>query len=175
MRADPNPNPAVAEPASVVTVAELSLEGLRSLLDDYGLTLTLLADGAEIPGSHWGAPEAGIIGREVLVRPDTPVHSLLHEAAHVICMDAQRRDHLHTDAGGDDLEECGVCYLQLLLGDELVDYSLAQQFRDMDCWGYSYRLGSAQDWFEQDADDARQWLRAQQLIDAQGRPQRRLR
>lgn len=175
MRADPNPNPAVADSSSVVTVAQLSLDGLRGLLDDYGLTLTLLASDAEIPGSHWGAPEAGIIGREVLVRPDTPVHSLLHETAHVICMDAQRRDELHTDAGGDDLEECGVCYLQLLLGDELGDYSLGQQFRDMDRWGYSYRLGSAQAWFEQDADDARQWLQAQQLIDARGRPQRRLR
>lgn len=165
----------MADSTSVITVAQLSLEGLRRLLDGYGLTLTLLDAGAEIPGSHWGAPEAGIIGREVLVRPDTPVHSLLHETAHVICMDARRRDSLHTDAGGDDLEECGVCYLQLLLGEELADYSLTQQFRDMDRWGYSYRLGSAQAWFEQDADDARQWLQAQQLIDEQGRPLRRLR
>ena len=159
----------------MVTAAQLSLDKLHALLEDYGLSLTLLAEGAEIPGSHWGAPEAGIIGREVLVRPDTPVHSLLHETAHVICMDAQRRDHLHTDAGGDDLEECGVCYLQLLLGNELSDYSLTQQFRDMDNWGYSYRLGSAQAWFERDAEDARQWLLDQQLIDAKGRPQRRLR
>lgn len=159
----------------MVSVSQLPLDAIRGLLADYGLQLTLLADGAEIPGSHWGAPEAGIIGHEVLVRPDTPIHSLLHEAAHVICMDAQRRDALHTDAGGDDLEECGVCYLQLLLGAELPGYSLPQQFADMDLWGYSYRLGSAQAWFETDADDARQWLLEQGLLDAQGRPQRRLR
>jgi hypothetical protein len=28
----------------------------------------------------------------------------------------------------------------------------------MDRWGYSFRLGSAKAWFEQDADDAREWL-----------------
>ena len=29
---------------------------------------------------------------------------------------------------------------------------------DMDTWGYTYRLGSTQAWFERDADDARRWL-----------------
>jgi hypothetical protein len=28
----------------------------------------------------------------------------------------------------------------------------------MDAWGYTYRLGSTQAWFEQDADDARAFL-----------------
>ena len=36
------------------------------------------------------------------------------------------------------------------------NYNLrARMWRDMDDWGYSFRLGSAQQWFEQDADDAR--------------------
>jgi hypothetical protein len=47
--------------------------------------------------------------------------------------------------------------------------------QDMDSWGYSFRLGSARAWFEQDADDARQWLQRHQLIDAQQQPTWRLR
>ena len=42
--------------------------------------------------------------------------------------------------------------------------------RDMDAWGYTFRLGSAEAWFERDAADARQWLLAHGLIDAAGRP-----
>jgi hypothetical protein len=30
--------------------------------------------------------------------------------------------------------------------------------RDMDAWGYSFRLGTAAEWFELDAEDARNWL-----------------
>jgi hypothetical protein len=47
--------------------------------------------------------------------------------------------------------------------------------RDMDAWGYSFRLGSAKAWFEVDADDARQWLLDQGLIDAGQTPVYRLR
>jgi hypothetical protein len=39
---------------------------------------------------------------------------------------------------------------------------------DMDAWGYSFRLGSTQAWFEGDAADARQWLLRRHLIDAGG-------
>jgi len=34
----------------------------------------------------------------------------------------------------------------------------------MDAWGYSFRLGSAQAWFEQDAEDARSFLVARGLL-----------
>ena len=30
--------------------------------------------------------------------------------------------------------------------------------KDMDAWGYSFRLGSTRLWFEQDAEDAKEWL-----------------
>jgi hypothetical protein len=35
--------------------------------------------------------------------------------------------------------------------------------RDMDAWGYSFRLGSTRAWFEQDAENARDFLKARGL------------
>lgn len=144
--------------ASVVLVSELKPEVLRGLLEPYGLRLDWLADGSDIPGSYWQAPEAGLIENRLILRPDTPVHSALHEACHFICADSARRASLHTDAGGSDLEECAVCYLQCLLAERLPGYSRTRMWADMDAWGYSFRLGSAQAWFENDAQDAREWL-----------------
>ena len=81
-------------------------------------------------------------------------------------MDAARRAGLHTDAGGDDVEECAVCYLQILLADRLPGVGRARLMRDMDAWGYSFRLGSTAAWFEHDAEDARAWLRERGLPSA---------
>jgi hypothetical protein len=128
-----------------------------------------------IPGSYWGAPEAGLIGSSIYLRPDTPVHSALHEAAHYICMDPVRRSGLHTDAGGDFAEEDAVCLLQVLMAEQLPGLTREQLFADMDAWGYSFRLGSTAAWFEQDAEDARAWLLLHGLIDAAGTPTWRLR
>jgi hypothetical protein len=140
------------------------------LLDRYGLGLRTLASGEQIPGSYWGGSEAGLIGNVLYARNDTPLHSVLHEAAHFICMSPERRAGLHTDAGGDDAEECAVCYLQLLMAGELPQSGFARACEDMDVWGYSFRLGSTRAWFEQDADDARLWLLAEGIIDAADRP-----
>ncbi len=129
----------------------------------------------KIPGSFWGDPEAGLIGVRLYLRGDTPVHSALHETAHFVCMDAVRRASLHTDAGGDHAEEDAVCYLQVLMVDELASVTRAELFRDMDAWGYSFRLGSARAWFEQDAEDARDWLLRQGLVDERGKITFRLR
>jgi hypothetical protein len=141
---------------------------LESLIGPYGLHLSAVADGATIPGSFWGAPEAGLIGDRLWIRTDTPVHSLLHEMCHYICMSPARRASLHTDAGGDHAEEDAVCFLQLSLADALPGYSRAALFADMDTWGYSFRLGSARRWFEEDAQDARGWLQREGLIDIAG-------
>lgn len=139
-------------------------QALRELLKTYGLSLQDNPAGQAIPGSYWGDEEAGLIGNVVHVRADTPLHSLLHESCHAICMGPARRQQLHTDAGGDDAEENAVCYLQILLAGQLPGYSAAQCCADMDAWGYSFRLGSAQAWFEHDASDARAWLVTRALL-----------
>jgi hypothetical protein len=148
----------------VLRLAEIDPADLRALLAGHGLSLEWLAQDTDIPGSYWGESEAGLVGDRLYVRPDTPLHSALHEACHWLCMDAGRRAGLHTDAGGDDIEECAVCYLQVLLADCLPGVGRARLLRDMDAWGYSFRLGSAAAWFAADAEDARAWLQERGLL-----------
>ncbi|MGE5154274.1 MAG: hypothetical protein ACM3ST_09680 [Bdellovibrio bacteriovorus] len=143
---------------------------VRALLARFGLEVLDGAPESPIPGSYWGESEAGLVGSRIFVRPDTPLHSLLHEACHYVCMDAQRRAALDTDAGGDYAEEDAVCYLQILLADEIPGLGRERMLRDMDAWGYTFRLGSARAWFEADASDARDWLSRRGLIDEAGRP-----
>lgn len=147
------------------TCCPQNLPRLKSLLDGYGLRLELVDDDAQIPGSYWGTPEAGLVGTTVYVRVDTPLHSALHEAAHVICMDDSRRARLHTDAGGDYAEENAVCYLQIALAERL-GFPVPDICSDMDAWGYTFRLGSAYAWFAHDAEDARMWLVKRGLLGA---------
>lgn len=154
----------------VLRVADVRFSKLTALLVRFGLSLELLDDDAPITGSYWGEPEAGVVGRRVYVRLDTPVHSLLHETCHVICMDEERRAGLDRDAGGDDIEEAAVCYLQILLADCLPGVGRDRLMQDMDAWGYSFRLGSSRAWFESDASDARDWLLRHGLVSAAGRP-----
>jgi hypothetical protein len=142
---------------------------LAQLLDRYGLALTLVAPGEVIPGSYWGERESGLLGSSLFARLDTPLHSVLHEGAHFVCMTAERRAGLDTDAGGDHPEENAVCYLQILLSDLLPNVGRERMCRDMDEWGYTFRLGAAAAWFSDDAQDARSWLIAHGLVDGEGR------
>jgi hypothetical protein len=157
-------------PIAPVTLAAFHLSSLCPLLGGYGLHVAHVADGAAIPGSFWGDSEAGLIGPTLYLRADTPLHSALHEACHFICMDDGRRLRLHTDAGGDVAEENAVCYLQALLADKVTGYGRFRLFGDMDAWGYSFRLGSAQDWFDRDAHEAYDWLRAHRVVDESQAP-----
>jgi hypothetical protein len=159
----------------VTELAELDLGELERLVARYGLDLIMLPRAAEIPASYWGAPEAGLAGRWLFARPDTPLHSLLHEAAHYVCMSAGRRARLYRDAGGDFAEECAVCYLQVLLADALPRGSRARLLADMDRWGYSFREGGAASWFAGDGAAARAWLAARGLVTADNAPTWRLR
>ena len=140
--------------ADVLRLSDIDSDLLISCVAAYGLSVRFVETGSEIPGSHWGDDEAGLIGQHLYVRPDPPLHSALHEACHWILMDETRRANLHTDAGGTSTEENAVCYLQILLSDQFASMGRARMFRDMDRWGYSFRLGSTQAWFESDAEDA---------------------
>lgn len=155
---------------TVLTVADVGVRTLRTLLERFGLLLTLVADAEPIPASYWGDREAGIAGRRLYVRRDTPLHSALHETCHMVCMNAERRECLDGDAGSDELEEAAVCYLQVLLADCIDGVGSPRLMRDMDAWGYSFRLGSTERWFAEDAADARAWLQDEGLLDAAGNP-----
>ncbi len=150
----------------MLRLADTDRSAVARLLQSYRIDLREVAPGAEIPGSYWGESEAGLQGSTLLARSDTPLHSILHEAAHFICMSPERRVGLDRDAGGDDVEELAVCYLQVLLAALVRGFGVAGAWRDMDEWGYSFRLGSTRAWFEQDAQQARDWLRARGITDA---------
>lgn len=148
---------------------------VRDLLARFRLELVLLDAGAEIPGSFWGDCEAGLIGARLYARPDTPLHSILHEACHWITCTPERRAQMHTNAADTEDEEGASCYLQILLGALLPGFGYSRALADMDAWGYSFRLGSAQAWFERDAEDARAWLLEHRLITTEGEVRYRLR
>ena len=152
----------------VLCVAQVQRAALISLLQRFGMCVEHLAQGQTVHGSYWGESEAGLVGNTLYLRDDTPIHSALHEACHFICMDAERRTQLSRDAGGDYAEENAVCYLQILLADYVPGMNRERMQLDMDAWGYTFRLGSARTWFENDADDARVWLLREGLIDADG-------
>ncbi|MGY4515535.1 hypothetical protein [Lysobacter sp. HA18] len=150
----------------MLTLADIDFEAASALLARYGLVLVRVADGEPIPGSYWGECEAGLIGSTVYARSDTPVHSLLHEAAHLIVLPPERRALVHTDATDSVEEEDAVCVLQSLLGDALPGVGADRVLADMDTWGYTFRLGSAKAYVENDAAEAWAWLDRAGLADA---------
>lgn len=153
----------------MLCVADVSKATIVGLLRRYGLRVERQNLNSEIRGSFWGDPEAGIEGHTVFVRDDTPIHSLLHETCHIICMTSERRDGLQCNAGGDDLEEAAVCYLQLVLADEMNSVGRQRLMRDMDEWGYSFRFGNTKAWFENDAEDAAEFLINHGLLTTAGK------
>ena len=148
----------------MLTLADIGFDVARELLARYGLVLEHTPDDAPIPGSFWGEREAGLIASTVHARADTPVHSLLHEACHLIVMPPEQRAAVHTDATDSSAEEDAACYLQILLADQLPGVGRERLMLDMDDWGYTFRLGSARRWFEEDAEEARQFLDARGLL-----------
>jgi hypothetical protein len=163
------------EDPAVLRLANIDANELVGLLTRFGLQLRHCADQEPIPGSYWGDAEAGLKANNLYVRDDTPLHSILHETCHFICLDPVRRQRLDTNAGSDEAEENAVCYLQILLADEIESLGRERMFIDMDIWGYSFRLGSSRAWFEHDAEDALGWLISHKLVDIRKRPLLRLR
>lgn len=149
----------------MLLLSDIAFADVATLLARYGLRLQPVDDDAAIPGSYWGEPEAGLVGDTVHARRDTPVHSLLHEAAHLIVLDPARRGAVHTDATDSVEEEDAVCVLQALLGDALPGVGAVRVLADMDAWGYTFRLGSARAYVEHDAEAAWSWLATRGLVD----------
>jgi len=159
----------------VLSVSDFPFKSLQQLFQQYQLQLVLKSFNEDIPGSYWGESEAGLITDKLYIRPDTPIHSLFHEACHFICMDDQRRKTLNTDAAGDYDEENAVCFLQIILADNLLDFGKKRMMQDMDSWGYTFRLGSAEKWFMEDAEDAFNWLIQHDIVDTKKIPTFKLR
>ena len=150
--------------ANVLCMSAIDWHAAHDLLARHGLELVRIDERAPIPGSYWGEPEAGVIGTTVYVRGDTPVHSLLHEACHLIVAPSARRALIHTDASDSQAEEDAACYLQIVLAEQLAGVGSDRLCADMDAWGYTFRLGSARAWFEHDAGDVRDWLLERGLL-----------
>ena len=148
----------------MLRLADIDADAVAALLARHELRLQRVARDAPIPGSYWGEPEAGVIGGVVHAREDTPVHSVLHEACHLIVLPPDRRAAVHTDASDSIAEEDATCYLQIVLADALPGVGRERLMRDMDEWGYTFRLGSTRAWFEHDAGEARAWLLARGLL-----------
>lgn len=148
----------------VMRMDEVGFPAAEKLLARFDLQLHKVPGGAAIPGSYWGDSEAGVIGNAVYARNDTPVHSLLHEACHLIVLPLERRLAVHTNATDSIEEEDATCYLQIVLADEIPGVGRARLMADMDAWGYSFRLGSSRAWFEHDATEAQAFLRARGLL-----------
>jgi hypothetical protein len=158
------------EDPDVLRLGDIDSSEIVRLLTRFGLQLRHCANQEAIPGSYWGDAEAGLKANNLYARDDTPLHSILHEACHYICLDPVRRQRLDTNAGSDEAEENAVCYLQILLADEIDSLGRERMFCDMDNWGYSFRLGSSRAWFEHDAGDALDWLITHKLVDGRKRP-----
>ena len=56
-------------------------------------------------------------------------------------------------------------FLQIFLSDCICCYSRSQIIQDMDNWGYNFRLGSTNEWLQQEAKDTMQWLQNYNIID----------
>lgn len=166
---------AIPETPQVLRLADIGHEDTARLLARFGLRLVMLPPHTEIPGSYWGECEAGLVGSVLYARPDTPLHSVLHEACHWITCSPERRATVHTDAADTEDEETATCWLQIVLADDIPGFGRERALADMDAWGYSFRLGSASAWFERDSEDAHAWLRVQMLIDEEGMPSYRVR
>jgi hypothetical protein len=152
--------------APVVRLRDIHIEQAQRVLGCFSVRLELVADGCTIPGSYWGECEAGLIAACVYVRKDTPVHSMLHEACHVIVLPEQQRTSIHTNASDSIAEEDASCYLQLRLAEYIDGFGYSRACQDMDTWGYSFRLGSTHAWFQNDAEDASVFLQQSGIMDA---------
>ena len=61
-----------------------------------------------------------------------------------------------------------MIWILILLAESLVGLNHITLMQDMDDWGYSFRLGSTNEWFRNDASDSRKWLQKENILDERG-------
>ena len=61
--------------APVLRYSDSDTRSVAALLARFGLRIRLQDDDRPIEGSYWGGEEAGLVGRDVVVRAGTPGHS----------------------------------------------------------------------------------------------------
>ncbi len=66
----------------MLRLAATDRHALLRLLAGYGIDTRGIAPVRPFEGSYWGESEAGLKGNTLFARHDTPLHSILHEAAH---------------------------------------------------------------------------------------------
>jgi len=154
----------------MVYYKNLNPNSIQQLLGHYGMQVGCINTEEDIPHSFWGAPEAGRVKNRLYIRGDTPIHSILHETCHYVCMPTEQRALTLVDAKGSTMEENATCFLQILIADHIEGYSRSKLMQDMDDWGYSFRLGSTKAWFTEDAQDAQQWLMSESIINNHCQP-----
>lgn len=86
----------------VLRFSDVDSHELTELIACYQIELCLTPKDLPAPGSFCGGEEAGLVGKPLYLRTDTPIHSVLHQVCHYICMDSKRRLSLNADAGSDD-------------------------------------------------------------------------
>src|SRR3546814_11455545 len=101
----------------VLRLRDIAFADAAALLARYDLHLEHVPDDAPIPGSYWGESEAGLIGTTVHAPSDTPVHSLLHKACHLIVLSPDRRAAVHTDTPASAEEEDAVALRHAMPGE----------------------------------------------------------
>jgi hypothetical protein len=155
--------------------SQLKNDALEPILMAYSMRIIELSENQHIPYSFWGESEAGRLRDTLYVRGDTPLHSVLHELCHYICMPNTERAKDLVDAAGSAAEENACCFFQIVLAGFIDSYDQSRLLQDMDTWGYSFRLGSAIRWYTEDAEDTRQWLIEQQVLLPNNQPTWQLR
>ncbi len=104
----------------VLRLASIDLDDARALLARYGLALECVADGAAIPGSYWGEPEAGADRHDgVRARRHAGAFAAARSRAPDRAAARKARDDPHRRHPIRSAEEDATCYCRSLLGDAL--------------------------------------------------------
>ena len=155
--------PLLQTPLTCCCLRDIGFDDVAALLARYGLAARARrrrrADPRQLLGRTRSRPDRP----RVHARDDTPVHSLLHEAAHLIVLPPERARRAYRR------HRFGRGRRRRLRAAVAARRRPARRrpralMADMDAWGYTFRLGSARAYFERDAEDAGPGCSARGLV-----------